>query len=354
MKNIYDFFTFYGNQSFYQFPFSDVDGLILSLLSYAKLDGIVPSNAKSISMLDACTKYLEKYSLKDAKKEDWLFPIAYHLMEHLKESVRYQKARLSYFVRKTDKLGQFGAITIHLPNGITYISFEGTDSDIIGWKEDLEMVYQFPVQSQVLAKDYFNSVLHFRDHEVYVGGHSKGGNLAMYAYMYGKQSLKKRVKNVYNFDGPGFLLEVVSSSLYEEMSSKLKMFVPKDSVVGLSLHHGNYQVVNSSNIAIFEHDATSWEVFGGCFVLCELSKKSKRLEANLQEYIDHMSVEDRKNFVETFFAVFEKSEITNIMQLKDFKISTLLSIMKEIQHIPNKAKRDFVAIIRLLITGMNS
>ena len=354
MKNIFFYLEYYGDVSFDEFPFNEVDSLILSSLSYVKLDGIVPSSKNSyIYLEEACFKFLKKYDSKDFKKEDWLFPNSYKLMEVLKTSRRFYHSKLYHLVSSVDLQGQFGALTIRLPNRITYISFEGTDSNVSGWKEDFQLIYEFPISSQKLASQYFNDTLRLFDRTVYVGGHSKGGNLAMYAYMYGKELWKKKVKKVYNFDGPGFLLDILSDPNYLEMQKKLEVFVPRESVIGMILENSNISVVESSSHAVLQHDSYTWECFGGKFVRTKLSKKSEKLKTNLKEYLDSMSLEDKKNFVETFFAVFEKTKITNIMQLKELKISTLLSLMKELTNVPSSTKRNLVALLRMLITGMN-
>lgn len=354
MKNAFDYLKYYGDVSMEEYPFNDVDSLILSMLSYVKLNGIVPSTKNDYIFLEeACFKFLNKYSEKDFKKEDWLFPSSYRLMELLKTSQRFFHTKLYYLHSSVEEKGQFGALTVRLPNKITYVSFEGTDSNVVGWKEDFETMYEFPIYSQSKAKSYFDDTLNFFDRKVYVGGHSKGGNLAMYAYMYGKESYKKCVKKVYNFDGPGFMNDVIESKLYDELSKKLIMIVPKESVIGMILGHKNFLVVNSNGRAVLQHDAYTWECFGGFFVITELSKKSRKLEENLAAYLDSMTVEEKKSFVETFFAIFKKTNITNIMQLKDLKISMLLNLMKELTNIPSSTKRNLIAVLRMLITGMN-
>lgn len=354
MKTLFDYLLYYKDEPFEVIPFNEVDCLILAMFSYVKLEGIVPKEKReSISMSEACALFLSKYSEKDFKKEYWMFPISYKLVQALSLSKRYYYAKLYHLVTSTDSNGQFGALTIRLSNGITYISFEGTDSSVSGWKEDFELMYKCPIYSQKLAVNYFDETLNLFDREIYVGGHSKGGNLAMYGYMYGKSYYKRRVKKVYNFDGPGFLDDIMQSELYQDLSSKLFMVVPKESIVGMMLGHGEYQVVNSTHKGMMQHDGTSWECFGGYFVTTTLSKKSSKFEQNLNEYIKGMSLEERESFVNTVFAVFEKSGITNIMQLKDFKISSLLSIMKEINNIPSNTKRNLVAVLRMFITGMN-
>lgn len=353
MKTVFDYIDFYGNTSFLDYAFNDIDALVFALLSYAKLEGIVPPEKnKSITIKEASTKFLDKYSEKDFKKEDWLFPSSYKLMLSLQIAKRYQNTRLSHLVLEANEFSQFGAMTIRTPF-ITYVSFEGTDSHVVGWKEDFELVYKFPVEAQLRAKKYLENTLTFFDHNIYLGGHSKGGNLAMYAYMYVKDSLKKKVKKVYNFDGPGFLKDVVSSRLYEEMQQKLLMVCPEESVIGMILEHKNYLVVRSSAKNVLQHDGYTWECFGGFFVPSTLSKKSQKLEKNLQEYLDGMSMEEKKNFVITFFAIFEKMNIQNVMELKQLKLSDLLKIMKEFTNVPSSTKRNLVAILRMLITGMN-
>ena len=354
MRNLFDYLKFYKDVSFETMAFNDIDALIFSLLSYVEFEGIAPSGKREFIYLEeACYKFLLKFSEKDFKKKDWLFPNSYKLVKVLKTSKRYYHSKLYYFVSNVEDDGQFGALTIRLPNKITFVSFEGTDSTVSGLKEDFELMYQFPIYSQEKAAAYFNQTLTIFDRNIYVGGHSKGGNLAMYAYMYGKKMYKKQVRQVYNFDGPGFLDDVLSSSVYQDLRKKLTMVVPKDSVIGMILGHKEYLVVNSSAYAVLQHDGFTWECFGGNFVTTSLSRKSKRLEENLREYLNGMSLEEKKSFVETVFAIFSKSNITNIMQLKDLKITTLLMLMKELTSIPTNTKRNLVALLRMLITGMN-
>ncbi len=353
MKNYKDYLDYYGNLSFKNFVFNEIDALLFAMLSYVQFNGIVPEKKnESISLKKACELFLKKHSKKE-KNQDWMFEITYPIVENIQNCNRYKNTRLYNFISIVNENCQFGAMTIR-DSSFTYISFEGTDSSIIGWKEDLELFYKYPIPSQTLAKEYLENTLNLFDRNVYIGGHSKGGNLAMYATMNCKKAIMNKVKHVYNFDGPGFFKEVIESSSYEELSKKLTTILPEESVVGLSLYQKDYKVVPSSNFAIMQHDATSWEIFGSYFVKGKLSRKSEKLQKNLIEYIETMNMEERKRFVETSFQVFEKTKITNVMQLKDLKISTLLTFMKEIKNIPSETKRNFVAIMRLLITTMRN
>ncbi len=354
MHNLFGYLKYYGDVSFDKFAFNEVDSLILSLLSYVKWDKIVPSGRNDyIYLEDACTSFLKKNEKVNFKKEDWLFPNSYKLVQELIHAKRFYHTKLYHLVSSVDSNGQFGALTIRLPNFVTYISFEGTDSNVVGWKEDFQMLYLFPIPSQKLAQEYFDKTIRFFDREIYIGGHSKGGNLAMYAYMYGKDLWKKKVKQVYNFDGPGFDNKILTSDRFTNLQKKLTVVVPEESVIGMILGCDTFKTVVSSARAVLQHDGYTWQCFGGFLEQTELSKKSKKLKSNLKEYIDDMSDQERKSFVETFFAIFERTNITNIMQLKELKISTLLGLMKEIRNIPSSTKRNLIAMLRLLITGMN-
>lgn len=354
MKNLYDYLLYYGDTSFTDFKFNDVDALILGMLSYTKFKGIVPSEIKEyIYLEEACYKYLNKYSEKDFKNEDWMFPETYKLIKMLETSKRFYHSKLYHMASKIDSNGQFGALTIRLTNKVTYISYEGTDSTIVGWKDDFDVSYIFPTYSQELAKKYFDETLNAFDSKIYVGGHSKGGNLAMYAYMYGKKSYKKHVITVYNLDGPGFIDSVVDGPLYKEMSNKLVMFIPKDSVIGLIMGHLKYQVVNSSNSGILEHDGFSWECFGGKLIPSTLSTKSIRFEQNLHAYLDDMSNDEKKMFVETLFDIFNKAGITDLLQLKNLTVSKVVSLLKDFNGVPAQTKTDLIGIIKLLFIGIN-
>ena len=348
MRNIFDYLNVYGDVSFKNVAFNSVDSLICSLLSYVEFQGIVSKD--SISLNKACKKFLIVYKNVNFKKKNWLFPNSYHLIQKLEESKRYSKVFLSHYVNSVNDQGQFCALKIRIEDAsLTYLSFCGTDSNVIGWKEDFDMVCNYPIYSQVRAKDYYNQVLNLFDRNIYVGGHSKGGNLAMYAYMYGNISYKKRTKKVYNFDGPGFLEDVLSLDIYKEMSSKLVHVVPENSLVGILLYHDSYLPVRSAAKFIMQHDAYSWECFGGEFIPCTLSSKSRKFRDKFYDFLEQMTMEEKQEFVDHLYKVFVDLKITNIMQLQDYSFSDFLAFIKELSGIPSKTKKNLVEIIKLLI-----
>ena len=349
MKDLYDYLKYYGNSSFKELAFNEVDSLIISLLIYAKIKQLVSNNKKEgISLKKVCELFLNKYSEKDFKKEDYLFPSSYKLIKALKDSKRFNEGKIFYYLEETNTDSQFGALTFRLPH-MCYVAFEGTDSNISGWKEDFELIYKYPTISQTKAKNYLNETLTFLDRNVIIGGHSKGGNLAMYAYMNSNKNIKKRIINVYNFDGPGFLDNIINSEPYQEMLPKLKMYVPEQSIFGMILGHQNYQVVKSHKLGILQHYGDSWSCFGGKFLEGTLSKKSLKLENDLKNYLAKMSEEEKIKFVETLVSVCEHLNIKNVMQFRDIKPISIVNFFKEIKNVPNSMKKRFLEVIKMIL-----
>lgn len=353
MKNIFDYIEYYKNIPMKEYNFNETDSLIFALLSYVKLKDIVPNSKKDYIYLDdAINLFIEKFKGFNPKKENWLFPNCYKLMETLKDSKRYKNLKIYNHIEIIDKETQFSAITIRLDK-LTYISYRGTDSSIVGWREDLEMFYKDYIPSQKLALKYLEDTINFFDRNIYIGGHSKGGNLSMYAYMFSNNNYKKRVKKVYNYDGPGLKKEMIENNkeLYQDLTNKLITIVPNYSIVGMTLENTNYFIVNSPNKGLWAHDGFSWEVFGGLLFQGHLSKKSTKLKENLKIYLDKMTNEEKEELVINTFDIFKKLKIEYTEQLQDLKINEVIKLIKDIKNIPNKTKSKWIIIIKLLLIG---
>ena len=159
----------------------------------------------------------------------------------------------------------------------TVISYKGTDGSYIGWIENFRLSYKFPTYTQVLALKYFKDNTTFFDKNIYLTGHSKGGNLALYSLYESNNSLYNRINKVLNFDGPGFRHDEFISEKYNERSSKIVNYIPTGSIVGVLMENNKYNVVKSSEIAWMEHDPTTWELFGEFFIEGKLSSASKKI-----------------------------------------------------------------------------
>ena len=286
--NVNDYVNYYKNISFDDYKWNDVDNLVCAAFAY------LPLGRREIDGLFLPNKVLKKSN----------HPAAGLLFEVL-DSIRYKGLELWDYVNIVNDETQFGAITIRL-NDICYVAFRGTDNSITGWKEDFELGYNYPVPAQRLARDYLVNHINEDDKLIYVGGHSKGGNLAMASVLEIDDDIFKRIKFVYNNDGPGFLEKVFNSSGFLRLEKKLKMFLPEESVVGILLNNTNrYQVVKSKESGFKQHDLFSWLCFGGILVNGKLSAFSIKARKIFNNWLEKQDLEKRKRLVEGFFGLLK-------------------------------------------------
>ncbi len=209
MKTVIDYLKEYGEYTFEEKPLNDVDSLILSQFSYINFDGLVHGAADKEQMVTMkelidSADYEHLYADERYRKDNTaLFQTMYH-------SRRFQSIRIGYYVNRVDldKETQFSAVTIRLSDGKFYMAFRGTDESIVGWKEDFNLAFSKPVPGQIMSVEYLEQAAGMTDGGFYVGGHSKGGNLAVYSAMNCKKEVRDRIITIFDHDGPGFRAEV--------------------------------------------------------------------------------------------------------------------------------------------------
>jgi hypothetical protein len=313
MGGISDYIKWRGDLTFKQSPFNEVDNLILSEISYVDFGGIIPEcgTGKAVSLQQASRRFFRRHKDEDLKNVKTFIWEAPFLMRQAAESRRFAEVILSDYIDIVDneEEKQFSAFLINLGDGTFYLVFRGTDDTIIGWKEDFNMSFIMPVPSQIQVAEYANRVLKGKRGKWRFGGHSKGGNLAIYAAAYMQEKYKKKLIEVYSNDGPGFDKSMTESSQYQEILPKVKAIVPEHSVVGMLLYHSeDYLVVKSSQTGIMQHDAMSWEVEGKGFVICRsLSRNSRMLNEAMTTWIESLEYSEREKFVETLFGIITAS-----------------------------------------------
>ena len=306
MADIFDYIYWRGDLTFSKAPFCEVDGVILARLSYQLFEKILEKGEK-ITVKAAAKRILSLPDLENIirVKNDVRF------LEELAKSKRFSGLKLSDFVSRTDKetQTQFSAITAEITKDLRFIAFRGTDNTIIGWKEDFNMGVMMPVPSQLEAVEYVNTVMRWKRGKLRLGGHSKGGNLAIYAAVFAKPSIQRKVVKVYNNDGPGFTKEMIESEAYRKMLPQIQTIVPQHSLVGMLLwQEEEYLVVCSSQTGIMQHDAMSWQVEGKCFVTCpSLSANSKNFHEAITSWLEGLSAKEREKFVDTLFELITAS-----------------------------------------------
>lgn len=339
--NIIDYVNKYGNFDFNEEEFNDIDNVILSLVSYVDFSGIVSKERREIRLQDAANRYFETYTQKEINENIFSIKSAIRLFEHIKDFKRYKDIKLYNYVYEGNSYKQFSAITMKLNDQLIYIAFEGTDELISGWKEDFELAYLYPIPSQVDAINYINKVIKFKDKKVIVGGHSKGGNLAVTAAMNCNILLRNKIIKVYSNDGPGLLDEELNSVKFKRIKSKYIHIMPNYSIVGILLGNVNDEVIKSSKKGILAHDALNWEVEDTHFISTTLDESSKSLKNIFEKWLEEYDFEQRMICVNELFELFEKNEIYTLVDIRKKGLQFVLSIIKSSKEFDETAKEMF-------------
>lgn len=354
MADIMDYLDWRGDLSFKQAVFNEVDNLILSQLAYVNFDGIVPGIAydEVVTLEAACELFFKINDEKEVLKDKSFTRLAAILMKKMVQSERFKYLKLCKYKSQVDYEAQkqFAAVHMILEDESVYIAFRGTDDTIIGWKEDFNMSFITPVPAQIEAATYVNQTVLDRKQQLRMGGHSKGGNLAIYAAVKCKEEVKEQILKVYNNDGPGFNKEMIMSPAYQIMLSKIETIVPQSSVVGMLLEHEEeYVVVKSKQIGLLQHDAMSWEVLGNQFVYSdEVTRGSQVLGETLKAWINNLSEEERAQFVDSLFAILEATGAKTISDLTKAKLKKANMILKSYQAMDHTTKEMLSETIKLL------
>lgn len=317
-KNIIDYVEEYGDYTFLEKPLNDVDSLVLCQLSYLRFDGMVPlltENRKSVTL----RQLFEKEQFEELFTDDLFVKDNRALLQAMHKSKRFRTLKMNYYVNIIEKEWetQFSAITFFLEDGSMYVAYRGTDVTIVGWKEDFNMAFMDPVPGQEYSVKYLNMVTGRGNNEFYVGGHSKGGNLAVYAAMNCKKSVRERIRKVYSMDGPGFRPEVLERCPYEEIKERIVKILPHSSLVGMLFERdNNYQVVESRSLGLLQHNTYFWLVEEDHFVYAKKIYEGRMLmDDTINDWVLSLEAEEVKIFVDTLYNVVSATEADNIIQI---------------------------------------
>ncbi len=309
MSNILDYLQWRGDLPLTAAPFCGVDGLILSQLSMLRWENALAPDqtATPRELLEPMKR--QPVSVGFTTDNDL------KLLTLAAGSERFGTLPLADYVHDLDEAAemQFAALTLRLPDGTGFVSFRGTDSSLVGWKEDCNMAFSKPAPAQEAARAYLQRVAANFPGGVRVGGHSKGGNLAMYAAATADEATRARVLAVYNNDGPGLSDRMDAQALYERITGRLHSYVPQGSIVGMLLSHPDeYIVVKSRSVGIMQHDPYSWQVLGPDFVrVPALNRDSARFDATFRKWLAGVDEADRAVLIDTVFNVFSATRSRN-------------------------------------------
>lgn len=354
MANMLDYIDWRGDITMEMSPFNDIDNLIFTQLSFIDFEAIVPSfhESGSIPLGEAAEKFFEKHKPEDIEMGILVPNDIVTLFRKMAAAERFKDLRLAKYISKIkyDSPQQFAALTVMLPDGNHYIAFRGTDDTIIGWKEDFNMGFMTSVPSQLDAVKYVTAVSKELEGGIILGGHSKGGNLAVYSAVHCPDEVKDRLVKVYNNDGPGFSRKIIDTEEYAKVAERIKTIIPESSVVGIMLEHDEkFTIVKSTQSGLLQHDSFSWEVLGTHFIVTEeRSQYSEISDAALKAWIGDMDTEERILFVDTLFDILQSTDAKTLLDLNTNKFETAMALMKKIKDLDEEQKAAMNRIIGAL------
>ena len=345
--NIFDYIKKNGCYTFSELEFNDVDNFVFCALVYSDLGNYVSNNRfNKRTVYNVGVDFFRDFDKK--QKNITAVRVGIKVLREIMNVRRYRDLLLYNYSYEANEKQQFCALTIEINKKLVYVAFEGTDALISGWHEDFEMVYKFPVPAQKRAIDYINRHFLFNNKDIIIGGHSKGGNLAMVASMYANFWVKDRILKIYVNDGPGLRKKEIDSKYYKSIEHKLISIIPNYSIVGLLLrHNNNYRVVKSSKRSIYSHNIATWLIDDKDIKKAELSSFSKYFDDSMINWLNKYDDDKRKKFTDSLFMVFDRASVNSLDDILNNK-KLILKLIVEARDIDKETKkmiRDFVYML---------
>lgn len=354
MGNIMDYISWRGDLSFEQSQFNEVDNLILACFSYVNLDGIpAVTKQKGIGLKKLTEEFMKLHTMKELEADKSFIRLAPFMMMEMAKSVRFGKCVVRNYVNDivTEAEQQFAAMEIVLEDGTSYVSFRGTDDTVIGWKEDFNLSTGV-VPAQKRAIEYLQKISEHTDGMLRVGGHSKGGNLAIYGSVMCK-SAHEKILEIYSNDGPGFSREFQELPETKEMMPKIIRIIPEYSIIGTLLEHEKEPViVASSSKGLLQHDGFSWEVQGPALVRRDsLNKTALRFIEILHKWIDGMDTEQKRLLIEDLFATLQASGYENLSEVQSGGLKSLAAMVKRVEKFAPESRGMMQELLTAICGG---
>lgn len=372
--NMLDYLVWRGDLTFAQSEFNEVDNLILCYLVYVNLDGIAPEmGEEAVSVRQLSETFFAQYSEKELEKDKSFIRFAPVVLKEMAQTRRFGDLLVQNYVNKVDleKVLQFAAMEIQLGDGTIFVAYRGTDDTIVGWKEDFYLS-RGVVPAEKESVDYLNLVgeMHRRlqlqaaeqkgkqkfslfsrrkkkesceeipVQDIRIGGHSKGGNLAIYAAAYCDEAIQNHIKEVYSNDGPGFMKEFLEHPGFQKICGRIRRYVPESSIIGMLLYHSVEPIViASSQKAVMQHDGFSLEVSGPAFVRCEgISNFALAMDQAIRNWLEQIPQERREAIICDLFSVLEATNAVTLTELQDGGIKNIRIIMKAVESMGTDSK----------------
>jgi hypothetical protein len=395
MANMLDYLDWRGDVPFSADPFNEVDSLVLSEAAYVDFEGIVPGLEEGaptdsphrggipvVRIADVVRRFWELHNEAEIQNSGTLYKLAPYVLDKLCTGARFGDMMVGGYVNTVsqEKNEQMSAITFFLSDGSAFTAFRGTDDTLIGWKEDFTFSFMKETEGQKSAVNYLNRLYggcncgsgrealegkaagHRTEQEgadfpVRVGGHSKGGNFAVFAASFCDKAVRDRIVRVYTNDGPGFLEEVTETEGYLEILPRINSVIPEESLFGVLLTSRYYhKMVRSSEKGIWQHDALSWQIKRNHFEEAEkISEGSLMLKKTIETWVYGMTPEQRRETVDIIFTILEDTGFENVSEFASEHFKSIGELARAYSELSGEEKRIFHETgLRLLKSGASS
>lgn len=343
MANILDYLQWRGDLPFAVSPFNEVDNYILCKLGTPDYAGMVPPDGQ-VPLCMAVNRY---FSGEERNMGVFASDLTESMLRLASQTLRFSPVRAGDYINIVDPVveEQFSALTLWLPDGSRYVSFRGTDDTIVAWKEDFLLSVEDVIPAQRDAAEYLLRQARKEPGKLYVGGHSKGGNLAVYAAMMAPPEVQDRIAAVYNNDGPGFRRDITVDPRYQRIRSKVHTIVSQYTMVGVLLNREtNCTIVCSDQSGIAAHDGFHWQVKGTAFERCDdFSQSTKAFENALKEIAKRMDEQEQRALVDSTFEVLTSTGAVTLTDLTEQRLRQSLAMASGLRKAPEVTK--FISIL---------
>lgn len=336
MAGIIDYLEWRGDLPLSSYPFNEVDGGILARLAYLKLE-LTGKEWQGKSLKDALEALLPLPESEKGKNDD-------AFIKALSSSSRFSSLIILDYTSllESGSQTQFAALTLKdKKSGRIYLFYRGTDNTILGLKEDFNMSFMTVIPGQIKALEYLKTVMERYDGTFVLGGHSKGGNFALYASSFIDEESQKRIEAIYNYDGPGFEESLIETEGYRRICPLVSSFIPQTSIVGMMLEHEEkYTFVHSSGSGVGQHNIYSWDVKRTSFVhLDGVDYSSRFIDGALKSWLKNLDREKRGEFIDAVYTVMEASGAETLKELRDKWFASGIKIFKEYRSLPPETRK---------------
>lgn len=381
MADLFDYLEWRGDISVSQVPLSEADYLVIGCFSYFPFDGIVPEYSQNRADNKAIADNEDKddngdedgntavsrgIQLGEAVKEVRYLcgpegdGRTYHLKEDpilaekLEDCQRFTELRITDFINIVDaeKVEQFSAFTLLLPDESPLVVFRGTDKNLVGWKEDFNMAFNEIVPSQIDALEYLRRTAERYEGDIRICGHSKGGNLAIYSSSHVEGEIQDRIKEIWNLDGPGFLKDISPVNEFRSIINRLHSFIPQLSVVGMLFEQaGDHNVIKSDGKGFWQHSLYTWKLRRSELLIePDVDKFSRKFSMILKQWLLSLDYEKREKLVEGIFGLATEAGAQNVEDFKNFK--TAYNLVLSIGRLDDETKNVLTDALKVFYKAM--